>query len=92
MDSKLGVALEITPELPSDNYISRWLGEPVKYLIISTNTFKTNETGFPVLPETHINVIKAMIGINIDIIITGERRHASRRQYVDYINDLWEVS
>lgn len=91
-DSKLGVALEITADLPSDQCISRWLGEPVKCLIISTEIFVTNKRGFPVLPKAHQSVIKTMAGIDVQIVVTGARRHESMKHYVQYLDHLWQQS
>lgn len=91
-DSKLYVALEVTADLPCDLYISRWLGEPVKCLIISTEIFLTNKRGFPVLPKAHQNVIKAMAGIDAQILVTGARRHESMKHYVQYLDHLWQQS
>lgn len=50
---RLAVILEITPDLPSDEEIERWLSEPVKALVIPTTLFLTNKTGFPVLSKPH---------------------------------------
>lgn len=91
-DSKLGVALEITADLPSDTCITRWLGEPVKCLIISTEIFITNKKGYPVLPKAHQNVVKAMAGIDVQIVVTGARRHECMKHYVQYLDHLWQVS
>lgn len=91
-DSKLGVALELTADLPSDICISRWLGEPVKCLIISTEIFVTNKKGYPVLPKAHQNVVKAMAGIDVQIVVTGARRHECMKHYVQYLDHLWQQS
>jgi len=52
-NSKLGVVLQLTPDLPSSEEIERWLSEPVKAVVIPTSLFLTNKSGFPVLSKAH---------------------------------------
>jgi hypothetical protein len=42
---------EITADLPSREVLRRWLGEPVKAIILPTSIFLTNRKGFPVLSK-----------------------------------------
>jgi protein arginine N-methyltransferase 5 len=49
----LGVALEVTEDLPDPEVIAKWLGEPVKALIIPTKIFMTNKQGYPSLSKQH---------------------------------------
>ena len=44
-DLELFVALEISTELPSEEELERWCGEPVKAAILSTSLFLTNKKG-----------------------------------------------
>jgi len=46
-------ALELPRKLPDEKVLARWLGEPVRAVIISTKNFLTNETGYPVLSKPH---------------------------------------
>ena len=39
------LALEVSKELPPDNELDRWLGEPVKVAVLSTNVFILNRKG-----------------------------------------------
>jgi protein arginine N-methyltransferase 5 len=50
---KLGVALEITSDLPTPFEQDRWTGEPVRSIILPTSIFLTNRKGFPVLSRQH---------------------------------------
>ena len=50
-NSRLGVILEVSADLPSDEEIERWLSEPVRALVLSTDLFITNRSGFPVLTK-----------------------------------------
>eukprot|EP01133_Synstelium_polycarpum_P019348 gene19348-23166_t len=45
--------LELTADLPSDDILDLWLGEPVKAIIVPTSTFTTNKAGFPTLSKRH---------------------------------------
>lgn len=84
--------LELTSDLPSDEEILRWLGEPVRSLVISTSIFITNKKGFPVLSRPHQVVLKAFAGINVQVIIRGTLRHECIKYYVQYINHIWQVT
>ncbi len=46
-------ALEFTANVCSELELERWLGEPVKCLVIPTSIFLTNAKGFPVLSKLH---------------------------------------
>lgn len=52
-NSRLGVALELTEDLPDEEEIERWYSEPVRAIIIPTSLFLTNKNGFPVLSKPH---------------------------------------
>ena len=55
---KLGVALELSADLPSPEVLDGWCGEPVKALVVSTSVFLTNKKGFPVLSRAHQAFVK----------------------------------
>ena len=42
-NKKLGVALEVTADLPSPVELERWMGEPIKCLFLPTEIFLTNK-------------------------------------------------
>ncbi|CAH1778835.1 unnamed protein product, partial [Owenia fusiformis] len=90
---KLGVALELTADLPSDDIIERWLGEPVKVAILPTSIFLTNKKGFPVLSKAHQGIIKALYKLDTQMIITGANRHPEKgiRSYQQYLEHLWQT-
>lgn len=46
----------MTPDLPSSEEIKRWLGANVGMLIIPHNCFVSNNSNFPVLPQSHQKV------------------------------------
>lgn len=87
-DKKLGLALEMSHELPSDLEMDRWLGEPVKCLIINTNLFLTNQKDYPVLSRAHQDVIRKFLPLDVQYIIKGKNHHGDISQYCSYINFL----
>lgn len=62
-NKKIGVVLEVTADLPPDDVIDRWFGEPIKAAVLSTNLFLTNKKGFPVLSRAHQNVVKRIFKV-----------------------------
>lgn len=45
-DKRVGVVLELSADLPSQQVIDRWLGEPVKAIVIPTHLFTSNKKGY----------------------------------------------
>lgn len=45
-DKRVGVALELSADLPTEDVIQRWLGEPVKAIIVPTSIFHNNKKGY----------------------------------------------
>ena len=45
----MNLCLELNDNLPSEDEVLRWLGEPVKTLLINTSLFLTNKKGYPVM-------------------------------------------
>ncbi|CAL1544868.1 unnamed protein product [Lymnaea stagnalis] len=92
-NKRLGVALELTADLPSNEVMERWLSEPVKAVIVSTSLFLTNHKGYPVLARPHQAFIKQMFKLEAQVIITGQDRHPEKtiRAYQQYIDHLWQT-
>lgn len=44
-DKRIGVVLQIPADLPSYEIVQRWLGEPIKAIIIPTYVFQNNKKG-----------------------------------------------
>ncbi|KAA0158583.1 hypothetical protein FNF31_05334 [Cafeteria roenbergensis] len=68
---QVSACLELTRELPSPAHIRRWLGEPVKALVIPTWVFVTNRRGFSVLPRAHQAVVQSFMRHKAQIVVTG---------------------
>jgi protein arginine N-methyltransferase 5 len=45
--------MEVGDRLPSEPELTRWLGEPIKTLLIPTSIFLTNKKGYPVLSRPY---------------------------------------
>ena len=91
-EKRLVLALELTADLPDSTAINRWLGEPVRCLIVPTHLFQTNKKGFPVLSKPHQTVIRQFLRQKSQILISGAQRHPSYKHYQQYMDHLWQVS
>ncbi|XP_014230070.1 protein arginine N-methyltransferase 5 [Trichogramma pretiosum] len=87
---KLIVALIVSNDVPDKEEILRWIGEPVKCLIIPTSVFITNKKGYPVLSKGHQDLIKAFVPLDVQYIITGSNRHQNIAYYYHYLDHLWK--
>ncbi|XP_032666886.1 protein arginine N-methyltransferase 5 isoform X2 [Odontomachus brunneus] len=87
---KLGVALIVSHDLPEPAEIDRWLGEPVKCLILPTTIFLTNKKGYPVLSKAHQALVKRFGTLEIQFILTGASRYKSISYYHNYLDYLWK--
>lgn len=88
-EKKLGLALEISADLPSDEEIERWMGEPLRCVIIPTSVFLTNKKGYPVLPRAHQTLVKKMYKLDLQVVISGASRHNNMKHYQQYMDHLW---
>ncbi|XP_001945001.1 protein arginine N-methyltransferase 5 [Acyrthosiphon pisum] len=83
--NRIKLALEIGPELPSDEELDRWLGEPVAALVIQSKIFMTNKKGYPVLSKPHQKFIKKMFNIGCQIVISGQLGIKQQFNYLGYL-------
>lgn len=89
----LGVALELTAELPPRSVLERWVAEPVKVVLLSTSSYVTNKVGYPVLSRRHQDFIKMMFKMRPFFALTG-RAHKVKggdgyRPFVQYLAHLF---
>ncbi|XP_060832624.1 protein arginine N-methyltransferase 5 [Bombus pascuorum] len=87
---KVGVALIVSHDLPDQEEIDRWLGEPVKCLIFPTTLFITNKKGYPVLSKAHQTLVKKFAMLEVQFILTGQSRYQSITYYHNYLEYLWK--
>ncbi|XP_046413047.1 protein arginine N-methyltransferase 5 isoform X1 [Neodiprion fabricii] len=85
---KLGVALIVSHDIPSADEINRWLGEPLKCLILPTTLFITNKKGYPVLSKAHQMLLKKFSPLRVQMILSGSNRHQDITFYHNYLDHL----
>lgn len=68
--AKVGVALTVPASLPSAAEINRWLGEPVKALLLPTSVFVSNRRGYPSLSRAHQELLLKFFGYGVQVILT----------------------
>ena len=83
------MALVLDKEGPDESKLKRWLGEPVKCLIISTGLFLVNKKGFPVLPRQIQSVIRQFYPLRVQFIIEGRNFGHDMRYYQQYLDHLF---
>lgn len=66
---RINVVLELSTNLPDEEVLDRWLAEPIKCVMVSTNLFLTNKRGYPVLSKPHQNFLKKLFKVHILFII-----------------------
>lgn len=71
---KLGVALEVPASLASGAAVERWLGEPLRAVLLPTVVFLTNRKGFPVLGKPHQELLLTLFRHNVQVRAGQERR------------------
>lgn len=89
-NKKLAVVLELNNKvIEDDDAIKRWIGEPLKAVIIQTYTFLTNKKGYPVLSKENQIVIQKFFKLNVQFIIAGAVLHKSLMYYYQYLDHLY---
>ncbi len=71
----LGAVLEVQPDLPPVPLVRRWLGQPLKALLLPTAVFTTNKRGYPVLSKAHQDLAALAFRYGVQIVVTGGSRH-----------------
>lgn len=89
-NKKLGIALVVSLDLPEPEEIDRWLGEPVRCLILPTTLFLTNKKGYPVLSKAHQALVKKFATLEVQFIVTGLTRYQNSGYYHNYLDFLWK--
>ena len=87
-EKRLFLALSLDKDPPDEMRLERWLGEPVKALILSTNLFLTNKRGCPVLPRVIQTVVKRFIPLKVQYIIEGRNLGHDMQLYQQYMDHL----
>ena len=74
----------------ADLILRRWLGEPVRAVVIPTKLFLLNKSGFPVLPRLHQRIVHAFYAHKVQIILKGKPNFPEHAvgTYVEYLRHL----
>lgn len=79
------LALELSVDLPDEQELNRWLGEPIKAAIVHTSIFLTNKAGFPVLSRPHQIFINKLFDLDACIFISGDSNQ-NMKPYFEYLS------
>ena len=89
--SRIGVALQLTADLPDKVVLNQWLGEPIRAIILPTSIFLVNKKGYPVLSRVHQFLLMQFFRLNCQVVVTGDNRHdCGLRVYQQYVTHLYE--
>lgn len=90
-DSKIGLALEMSSDIPCEAELKRWLGEPVAQLILPSHVFIRNSQNYPVLTKAHQAIVVAFMRNNVNFLVKSHRDDGSVAHYSDYIRHLCNI-
>ncbi|CAG8470262.1 6266_t:CDS:10 [Paraglomus brasilianum] len=93
-DTRLGIALYITADLPSEKVLERWIAEPVRAVIIPTDIFLINAKGYPVLSKKHQSLVRSFLKLGVNFVIRDSKTDREENdstvdiymQYIRYMN------
>lgn len=83
------LALELSTDLPDQQELNRWLGEPIKAVIMHTSIFLTNKVGHPVLSRPHQMFVNKLLDLDACIFISGESTQ-NVKPYFEYLSFIHE--
>ncbi|CAF4818046.1 unnamed protein product, partial [Rotaria sp. Silwood1] len=80
----------LSADIPSEQAQKRWLGEPVRAVILPTKIFTTNAKGYPVLSPAHQLFIIKLIKLKVQFIIKGINPNDSTlfEPYLQYLKHI----
>ncbi|KAL1517199.1 hypothetical protein ABEB36_000995 [Hypothenemus hampei] len=89
-DKRVGVVLEIPDikHLPSTEEIDRWIGEPVRALVLKASYFLLNQYGKPVLPKALQEIVKRFMTIDVQYVFHLDIEVSDHSLYVKYMSFL----
>lgn len=88
-ERRLNLALTVSKDQVDDQKLKRWLGEPVKCLILATNLFLVNKKGYPVLPKNVQSLVRQFYSLRVQFIIEGRNCGHDARYYQQYLDHLF---
>lgn len=91
--ANLGLALELSSELPSPGALDRWAAEAIRVVIMPTSSYVTNRVGYPVLSRRHQELIKLLFKYRPFFALSGRpaavKGGDGMRPYVQYLAHLF---
>lgn len=84
----LSVTLELTPDLPSDDELQRWLAEPVSSVIFPEQTFVRTKSGKLSLGAKHRQFVLELLKRQVRVVLSGFSPSASE-DGLDFIHQLY---
>ncbi|CAG9110514.1 unnamed protein product [Plutella xylostella] len=88
-DKRVGVVLELSGDLPPEPLLKRWLGEPVRAVIVPTSIFHNNKKGYPVLTRRHQDLLISLVERDAQVIVSGARR-SNLEYYMQFLYHMWQ--
>ena len=88
-EKKLNLALVLDQEGVEQHNLKRWLGEPIKCLVLSTRFFLINKKGYPVLPKALQHTLRAFYPLRPQFIIEGRNMGQDVTFYQQYLDHLY---
>eukprot|EP00877_Chromochloris_zofingiensis_P008918 jgi/Chrzof1/427/Cz01g15150.t1 len=71
----LGAVLEVSANLPPARLIRRWLGQPLRAVVLPTDVFTTNKRGYPVLSKAHQELVAVCYKHGVQVVLSGDSHH-----------------
>lgn len=87
-EKKIGLCLELSADLPDEEKVERWLGEPVRCAVLPTTIWLTNKKGFPVLSHRHQSLVRRLHKLHAQFLISGHLRHPHLKFYQQYLDHI----
>jgi len=91
-NKKICLCLEISEDIPEELEIARWLGEPIRCVILPTDIWMTNKKGFPVLSQAHQNIVRRMHALHPQFVVSGQVDEEYVKYYQQYIHHILQIS
>ena len=87
-NANLGVCLEINGDLPTISKQDRWLGEPIRMIVLAPSLFISNKKGYPILSKPYAEfVFRLMRKCGCNVILKAPFS-VELALYLDYLNYL----
>lgn len=82
----MNLCLELGKELPEEPEVSKWLGEPVKAVVLPSGIFLTNKQGYPTLTKRHQSVVRSLYNLGVQFIVRPKHgEDVELKCYLEYL-------